>query len=49
MHIKFLLENLKGRPLGRHKHSWEDNIRMELREAGYESLKWMHLAQDRNQ
>jgi hypothetical protein len=27
----------------------EDNIRMDLREMGCESVDWMHLAQDRGQ
>jgi hypothetical protein len=27
----------------------EDNIRMDLREIGWEGLDWMHLAQDRDQ
>jgi hypothetical protein len=24
------------RPLGRHKHRWQDNIRMDLKEIGWE-------------
>jgi hypothetical protein len=27
----------------------EDNIRMDLREMGWEGVDWMHLAQDRDQ
>jgi len=27
----------------------EDNIRMDLREIGWEDMNWMHLTQDRNQ
>jgi hypothetical protein len=34
--------------LGRHRRRWED-IRMNLREIGWEGLDWMHLAQDRDQ
>jgi hypothetical protein len=26
---------------------WEDNVRMDLREIGWEGVDWMHLAQDR--
>jgi hypothetical protein len=37
------------RQLGRHRHRWEDNIRMDLREIGWEGVDWMHLAQDRDQ
>jgi hypothetical protein len=29
-------------------HRWED-IRMDLREIGWEGAEWMHLAQDRDQ
>jgi hypothetical protein len=36
------------RPLGRPRRRWEDGIRMLLRETGWECVKWMHLAQDRD-
>jgi hypothetical protein len=36
------------RPLGRPRHGWED-IRLDLREIGWEGVDWMHLAQDRDQ
>jgi hypothetical protein len=39
----------RKRPLGRPMRSWEDNIRMYLRELGWEVVDWMHLAQDRDQ
>jgi len=29
MHTKFWSENVKGIPLGKHGHRWEDNIRMD--------------------
>ena len=35
------------RPLGRPKHRWEDNIKMDLPEVGREGLDWIGLAQDR--
>jgi hypothetical protein len=35
------------RPLGRPSHRWEDGIRMDLREIGWESVEWIQLAQDR--
>jgi hypothetical protein len=28
---------------------WEDNIRMDLREIGWEDVDWIHVAQDRDQ
>jgi hypothetical protein len=34
------------RPLGRLKHRWVDNIKMDLREIGWD---WIALAQDRDQ
>jgi hypothetical protein len=33
-------------PLGRPGRRWEDNIRMDLREIGWECVDWLHLAQD---
>jgi hypothetical protein len=35
--------------LARHTHRWEDNIRMNPREIGWQSTDWMHLAQDWDQ
>jgi hypothetical protein len=37
------------RQLGRPRHRWEDNIRMDLREIGWEGVDWMHLAHDKDQ
>jgi hypothetical protein len=31
------------------KRSWKDNIRVNLRETEWESVDWIHLAQDRDQ
>ena len=36
------------RPLGRPRHRWEDNIRMDLRKVGCGCVDWMELAQDRD-
>jgi hypothetical protein len=30
--------------LARYRHGWKDNIRMHLREIGWEGVDWMHLA-----
>ncbi|KAJ4447629.1 hypothetical protein ANN_09636, partial [Periplaneta americana] len=35
-------------PLGRPRHIWEDNIKMDLREVGYDDREWINLAQDRD-
>jgi hypothetical protein len=37
------------RPLGRHRHRWEDNIRMDVREIECEVVDWIHLTQGRDQ
>ncbi|KAJ4438188.1 hypothetical protein ANN_14127 [Periplaneta americana] len=37
------------RPLGRPRRRWEDNIKMDLREVGYDDRGWINLAQDRDQ
>jgi len=37
------------KPLGRPRHRWKDNIRMDLKEIGWEGVDWMHLVQDRDQ
>jgi hypothetical protein len=36
------------RPLGRPRHRWEDNIKLDLREVGWGCREWMELAQDRD-
>jgi hypothetical protein len=37
------------RPLGRPRHRWKDNIKMDLREIGINGANWIQLAQDRVQ
>ena len=36
------------RPLGRPRHRWADNIRMDLQEVGGVYMDWIGLAQDRD-
>jgi hypothetical protein len=36
------------RPLGRPRHRWLDNIRMDLVEVGWGDVEWIGLAQDRD-
>jgi len=36
------------RPLGRLRHRWADNIRMDLQEVGCVHMDWIGLAQDRD-
>jgi hypothetical protein len=37
----------KKRPLGRHRHRWEDNVKIDFREIGWGGMDWIYLAQDR--
>jgi hypothetical protein len=37
------------RPLGRPRRRWVDNIKMDLREVGWDGMDWIDLAQDRDQ
>ena len=36
------------RPLGRPRHRWEEDIRMDLQEVGCGYMDWIGLAQDRD-
>jgi hypothetical protein len=37
------------RLLGRRRRRWVDNVRMDLREVGWDGADWMDMAQDRDQ
>jgi hypothetical protein len=44
-----LVEKPEGkRPVRRLRRRWEDNIKMDLREVGWEGLDWIDLALDRD-
>ena len=36
------------RSLGRRRLEWEDNIKMDLQEVGWEGMDWIDLAYDRD-
>jgi hypothetical protein len=36
------------RPLGRPRRRWVDNIKMDLRDAGWDGVDWIDMAQDRD-
>ena len=36
------------RPLGKPRHRWEDNIKVDLQEVGCRGVDWIELAQDRD-
>jgi hypothetical protein len=47
---RILVGKPEGRaPLGRPRHGWMDNIKMDLREIGWDGMDWIALAQDRDQ
>jgi hypothetical protein len=39
----------RKRPLGRPRRRWVDNVKMYLRETGWDGVDWIHLAQHRDQ
>jgi hypothetical protein len=50
MNKKKLVGKPEGtRPLERQRLRWEDNIRTDLRDMGWECVDWMHLALERDQ
>jgi hypothetical protein len=47
---RILVRKLDGeRPFGRPRRRREVNIRMNVREIGWEIVDWIHLAQDKGQ
>ena len=47
---RVLLGKLEGkRPLGRPRRRWEDTIKLDLREVGWDPGDWIALAEDRDQ
>jgi hypothetical protein len=47
VHEVFVGKPEEKRPLGRPRHRWEDNIKMNLQQVGGGRGDWMELAQDR--
>jgi hypothetical protein len=44
---KILFRKLEGMGLLRRpRHRWEDNVKTDLIEIGYEDVDWIHLAQN---
>jgi hypothetical protein len=46
---RILVGRPEGRkPLGRPRHRWEDNVKMDLQEVGWGGMDWIDMAQDRD-
>jgi hypothetical protein len=46
---RLLVGKLEGnKPLGRPRHRWVDNIKMDFREIGWGGMDWIDLVQDRD-
>jgi hypothetical protein len=46
---KILVRKSEGkRPLGRSRHRWEDNIKMDLQDGRCGGMDWIDVAQDRD-
>jgi len=49
MRVEVLVGKLqRKRPLGRPRHRWEDNIRMDLQDVGGRVTDWIDVAEDRD-
>jgi hypothetical protein len=47
---KILVRKREGkRLLGKHNRRWKENIRVDVTETGWEVVKWIHVAQERDQ
>jgi hypothetical protein len=45
----FVRKSEGKRPLGKPRRRWVNNIKMDLREIGWDGVDWVDLAQDRDQ
>jgi hypothetical protein len=47
---KILVGKTEGkRPFGRPSHGWEDNIKVDLSEIGFDGMDWINLTEDKDQ
>jgi hypothetical protein len=46
---RILVEKPEGKvPLGRPRRRWVDNIKMDLREIGWDGVDWIDMSQDKD-
>jgi hypothetical protein len=45
----FIGKSEEKRPLGRPKRKWKDKIKIGIKEIVFDSVDWIHLAQDKDQ
>ena len=49
MHAGFWWGKPEGkRPLGKPRHRWEDNNKIDFQDMGWRGMDWIDLAQDRD-
>jgi len=48
VHRVLMEKHVGKRPIGRPRHRWDDNIKLDFQEVGCESVDWIELAQDRD-
>jgi hypothetical protein len=46
---KLILKSISSSGLGKPRRRWVDNIKMDLRQIGWDGMDWINLAQDRDQ
>jgi hypothetical protein len=39
---------VRKNPPGRPRHRWENNVKIDHKQIGWEGMGWIHAAQDRN-
>jgi hypothetical protein len=39
----------RGRPLGKHRCKWEDNIKKDFQKLKWEDVEWIDLAHDKDE
>jgi hypothetical protein len=48
-YIQYISGQARNRPLGRPRRRWVDNIKMDLREIGFDGMDMIDLSQERDE